>query len=154
MTRRFWRDLHKLGVDRRIVGGLTVRRQPTTGGQSYTAVMYFGHASWIALVIFGGMFAMRALSSQRRRQGRRGPPVQRSSFTSADSQGPTGAQTDESRRMDGTTSTGTAPGWFRDPFFKHEQRYWSGTEWTEHVTDDGAPGTDPPPQSPGQHGAA
>ena len=49
----------------------------------------------------------------------------------------------------GATATGTAPGWFADPFFKHEQRYWSGTEWTEHVNDAGAPGTDPPPADPG-----
>ena len=33
----------------------------------------------------------------------------------------------------GSTFTGTAPGWFTDPFVRHEQRYWSGTAWTEHV---------------------
>ena len=47
-------------------------------------------------------------------------------------------------RDGGGTSTGTPPGWFADPFFRHEQRFWSGSEWTEHVTDAGAPGTDPP----------
>jgi hypothetical protein len=36
----------------------------------------------------------------------------------------------------------------RDPFVRHEHRYWSGTEWTEHIMDDGVPGTDPPPSSP------
>jgi hypothetical protein len=41
-------------------------------------------------------------------------------------------------------------GWFRDPFFRHEQRYWSGTAWSEHVTDDGVPGTDPPPPPSGR----
>jgi hypothetical protein len=38
-------------------------------------------------------------------------------------------------------------GWLRDPFVRHEQRYWSGTEWTEHVIDDGVPATDPPPST-------
>ena len=41
--------------------------------------------------------------------------------------------------------TGTAPGWFVDPFVRHEQRYWSGTAWTEHVLDAGTPALDPPP---------
>ena len=51
----------------------------------------------------------------------------------------------------GAAFTGTASGWFTDPFVRHEQRYWSGTAWTEHVQDKGAPGIDPPPQprSPG-----
>jgi hypothetical protein len=29
-----------------------------------------------------------------------------------------------------------------DPSGKHEQRYWSGTAWTDHVMDEGAPGID------------
>lgn len=41
--------------------------------------------------------------------------------------------------------TGIAPGWLIDPTGRHELRYWSGAEWTEHVTDDGLPGIDPPP---------
>jgi hypothetical protein len=43
------------------------------------------------------------------------------------------------------SGTGTAPAWYRDPFFAHEHRYWSGTEWTDQVNDDGVAGTDPPP---------
>jgi hypothetical protein len=43
------------------------------------------------------------------------------------------------------TFTGVPPGWFTDPSGRHQQRYWSGSAWTEHVTDAGAPGTDPPP---------
>ena len=31
----------------------------------------------------------------------------------------------------------TAPGWFADPAGRHHARYWDGTEWTEHVVDDG-----------------
>jgi hypothetical protein len=50
---------------------------------------------------------------------------------------------------DGTSSTGMAAGWFRDPFVRHEQRYWSGSEWTEHVVDNGVPATDPPPAPSG-----
>jgi hypothetical protein len=34
-----------------------------------------------------------------------------------------------------------------DPSGRHEKRYWSGSEWTEHVTDHGVPGIDPPPGS-------
>ena len=30
-----------------------------------------------------------------------------------------------------------------DPSGRYDQRYWSGDDWTEHVTKDGAPGTDP-----------
>jgi hypothetical protein len=32
-----------------------------------------------------------------------------------------------------------------DPSGKHEQRYWSGTEWTDHVMDGGTPGIVPLP---------
>ena len=112
--------------------------------------MYYGHGSWIFLVLVGAMFAMRALSSRRRRTVYRGSPVSRSPFTGADVQGPaqgTTAQGTTERSAGGaaTTFTGIAPGWLTDPSGKHEQRYWSGTEWTEHVIDDGVPGTDPPP---------
>jgi hypothetical protein len=110
--------------------------------------MYYGHGSWIVLVIFGAMFAARALSSKGRgRQRRR--QVSTSSFTSTDlydpSRGPAGGSGTAR-----TTFTGIQPGWLTDPTGKHDQRYWSGTEWTEHVTDDGVPGLDPPPKVPGR----
>src|SRR5438046_10572997 len=42
--------------------------------------------------------------------------------------------------------------WYADPSGRHEQRYWSGSGWTEHVADRGqqsvdplAPGPAPPP---------
>jgi hypothetical protein len=114
--------------------------------------MYYGHSPWIALVIFGGIFAVRFLSSQRRRGGHRPGATSGSSLTGPHRQGPTGRPVTASQRAGGSAFTGAAPGWFRDPFFRHEQRYWSGTEWTEHVTDDGAPGTDSPPR-PGRPGA-
>ncbi len=48
--------------------------------------------------------------------------------------------------------------WLPDPSGRHELRWWSGTEWTEHVSDEGTAGTDspeamfpPPPPSAGAH---
>ena len=111
--------------------------------------MYYGHGSWIAVVIFGGLFAMRMLSSQRRRRGYGRGPISRSSFTSAGSQGPATGSAGPPRGTGATGFSGVAPGWLADPFAKHDQRYWSGTQWTEHVSDDGVPGTDPPPPGAG-----
>jgi len=34
-------------------------------------------------------------------------------------------------------------GWHPDPMKRHEQRYWDGAQWTEHVSDAGVPSTDP-----------
>ncbi|HEY1734943.1 MAG TPA: DUF2510 domain-containing protein, partial [Acidimicrobiales bacterium] len=45
--------------------------------------------------------------------------------------------------------TGIPAGWMVDPSGRHQQRYWSGTTWTEHVTDDGMPSMDPPPGAGG-----
>ncbi len=33
--------------------------------------------------------------------------------------------------------------WTPDPSGRHQLRYWSGTAWTEHVSDNGAVSTDP-----------
>ncbi len=33
--------------------------------------------------------------------------------------------------------------WLADPTGHHELRYWDGTDWTEHVSDDGDQGVDP-----------
>lgn len=43
------------------------------------------------------------------------------------------------------TSRGIPPGWMVDPTGRFDQRYWSGTAWTEHVVKDGVPANDPPP---------
>jgi hypothetical protein len=124
-------------------------RRPSGGHRPYTSGMYYGHATWITLVIFGGLFAMRALSSQRRR-GRRSS---QSPFVNGSGRDrPVGPPVEPSFRED-KGATGVAPGWFVDPFGKHTQRYWSGAEWTEHVTDNGAPGVDPPPRHPGPRDA-
>jgi hypothetical protein len=115
--------------------------------------MYYGHESWIALVVFGGMFALRYLTSQRRRSGQRGRPGPQSPFTDPGRPGPAGGPPPAPPTSEGTTSTGMAPGWFRDPFVRHEHRYWSGSEWTHHVVDAGVPATDPPPSTGGGNGA-
>lgn len=36
------------------------------------------------------------------------------------------------------------PGWFPDPFGRHEVRWWDGARWTEHVASHGRQGVDPP----------
>jgi hypothetical protein len=114
--------------------------------------MHYGHASWIAVVVFGGTIAIRYLSSQRRRGAGRSPGT-RSSFTGPEPRDAHMGPVAEGRGTR-TPSSGTAPGWFKDPYFKHEQRYWSGSDWTEHVTDHGAPSIDPPRRSPGESGTA
>jgi len=118
--------------------------------RSYTRdVQFYGNGgnSWIAIVAVLAVLGMRMLSSQRRRHGGRpgGPgrvPGAMRGFTS-------GAPPAAGRPTTGQPATpgftGTAPGWFVDPFVRHEQRYWSGTAWTEHVMDGGAPSLDPPP---------
>ncbi len=37
-----------------------------------------------------------------------------------------------------------APGWYADPFGRHELRYYDGSTWTEHVSSHGRAGVDPP----------
>jgi uncharacterized protein YxjI len=37
-----------------------------------------------------------------------------------------------------------APGWYPDPFGRHETRWWDGAQWTEHVASHGRQAVDPP----------
>ncbi|HWU22613.1 MAG TPA: DUF2510 domain-containing protein, partial [Nocardioides sp.] len=37
----------------------------------------------------------------------------------------------------------TPANWHPDPTGRHELRYWDGTQWTEHVSDQGTVGSDP-----------
>jgi hypothetical protein len=37
---------------------------------------------------------------------------------------------------------GPRAGWYPDPHGAHQYRYWGGTQWTEHVSDDGVPSVD------------
>jgi uncharacterized protein YxjI len=39
------------------------------------------------------------------------------------------------------------PGWYPDPFGKHEHRYYDGDQWTEHVASHGRPSVDQPPET-------
>ncbi|HEY4929408.1 MAG TPA: DUF2510 domain-containing protein [Acidimicrobiales bacterium] len=101
-----------------------------------------GQHSWVAIDAFAVVVVVR-LSSQRRRRPRPGNSSASSRFTSPSTQPhPTSSMGEAAT---GSSFTGTAPGWFTDPFVRHEQRYWSGTTWTEHVIDGGTPATDPPP---------
>ena len=36
------------------------------------------------------------------------------------------------------------PAWHPDPTGRHQLRYWDGRTWSEHVSDDGVAGADPP----------
>ncbi|MFN2562220.1 MAG: phospholipid scramblase-related protein [Jatrophihabitans sp.] len=42
------------------------------------------------------------------------------------------------------TQTPPPAGWYADPFGRHEARYFSGSDWTEHVSSHGRAGVDPP----------
>ncbi len=118
-----------------------------------------GHGSWVIVLIPLALLALRALSSGRRSAPRRpqAPPsffVDHPSRPGSPPAAPPGspdAQTgaDSVAKPAANATTGTPAGWFVDPFVKHEQRYWSGTEWTEHVLDDGVPGNDRPPGTGG-----
>ena len=35
------------------------------------------------------------------------------------------------------------PAWHPDPSGRHQHRYWDGSQWTEHVSDNGTSATDP-----------
>jgi uncharacterized protein YxjI len=45
--------------------------------------------------------------------------------------------------------TDQAPGWYPDPWGKHEHRYYDGDVWTHHVASHGRQSEDPPPDSAG-----
>ena len=38
--------------------------------------------------------------------------------------------------------------WHPDPYGRHQQRYWDGNRWTEHVASGGQQGVDPPVEGP------
>ena len=42
-----------------------------------------------------------------------------------------------------TPAASPAPGWYPDPYQRHQNRYWDGAVWTEHVADDTTTGVDP-----------
>ncbi|HEX4082275.1 MAG TPA: DUF2510 domain-containing protein [Acidimicrobiales bacterium] len=124
----------------------------------------YGHnGSWVFIVIVVAMFVLRMTAGRRRsagggRPGRPTPPY--GAPTSSPFQ--PGGPADPSEAVGTPESpsgadagagrpghTGIPAGWMVDPSGRHQQRYWSGTTWTEHVTDDGMPSTDPPPGAGG-----
>lgn len=42
----------------------------------------------------------------------------------------------------------SAPGWYPDPYGRHERRYWSGIRWSRHVDDGGHRAADPVDSGP------
>ena len=103
-----------------------------------------GQHSWVAIAVFAVVIVVRLLSSRRLRgMGRPRDPSRARGFTA--SSAPTATPHSSGPTAAGSTVTGTAPGWFTDPFVRHDQRYWSGEAWTEHVLDGGTPAIDPPP---------
>ena len=110
----------------------------------------------VVVVVLGVVLAVRLLSSQRRKSaGRPSTPPRASGFAAdthqvapqVESQAESGVEqpVPSATASTGSTFTGTAPGWFTDPFVRHERRYWSGAAWTEHVLDQDIPALDPPP---------
>lgn len=129
-------------------------------------MIWWGHgSSGVVIVLLLATFVLRALAVRRRP----GPGGQRSSSTAhlvppghraGPAPGPPGAPTTGQPGGDHAVGsadrpsapqrpgfTGVAPGWLPDPTARHDRRYWSGSEWTEHVTSGGVPGTDPPPSA-------
>lgn len=47
-----------------------------------------------------------------------------------------------------TQAPGQLPGWVNDPYGRYQQRYWSGSEFTEHVATNGVQQVDPLGASP------
>ena len=45
----------------------------------------------------------------------------------------------------------SAPGWYPDPYGRHERRYWSGVRWSRHVEDHRQRTTDPLGERPSDH---
>ncbi len=56
------------------------------------------------------------------------------------------ARSDRRRAYDAGMST-TPANWYPDPMKRHQLRYWNGTAWTDHVSDNGVQGSDPIQQS-------
>src|ERR1043165_4113627 len=50
------------------------------------------------------------------------------------------------------SSSAPPPGWHPDPFGRHQVRYWDGSNWSEHVADNGVQATDAPVAGPGPTG--
>jgi hypothetical protein len=119
--------------------------------------MVNGPHSGVAVIVLLAVLGFRFLATQRRRSGRptgsrgftAGPHQDRQHQGAEAVQHPSARDPAATGAASGPALGGTAPGWFRDPFVRHEQRYWSGSAWSEHVQDRGVPAVDPPPPTRG-----
>lgn len=69
----------------------------------------------------------------------------------ADESDEAGGLTVANSALTGARQSGPAASWYPDPSRRHTHRYWDGSRWTEHISDNGVPGVDsvtaplPPP---------
>ena len=109
--------------------------------------MYYGHGSWVIVLVVVAMVAMRSMSA-RRGGPRRGPAGRAPSaqpWRSGFGPAPGTSPPVEHPGAASPAYTGIPAGWMTDPSGRYEERYWSGTEWSEHVRTGGVPATDAPP---------
>lgn len=113
---------------------------------------WYGGGSWVILAFLA--LALFRIFAARSRRG--GMPPGRPGRGRPWMSGPGPAShfapppTKEAGQVKGEdTGHGIPAGWFADPSGRYEQRYWSGTGWTEHVTRGGVPSVDQPPTRDG-----
>jgi hypothetical protein len=107
---------------------------------------YHSGGAWYVILIPAAFILVRMFAGQRRRRiggGRQSPAppaMSNSAVPGSAAAAPHAAYAPGPR--------GIPAGWLVDPSGRFDQRYWSGTEWTDHVTKDGVPSSDPPPGAP------
>ncbi|HUZ10804.1 MAG TPA: DUF2510 domain-containing protein [Acidimicrobiales bacterium] len=110
-------------------------------------MLRYGHGSWMVAVVALGMLALRSASSRRGGSGRsrtRAPYGSPDAPPTTSGRPATPAEPSSSADQ-GLARVGIPPGWMVDPSGRYEERYWSGTVWTEHVRTNGVPASDRPP---------
>jgi len=108
---------------------------------------WYGGGSWV-LLAFLALALFRIFAARSRRgtpPGRPGPGRPWASGPGSASHFATPSTQEAKQAVPEASGQGIAAGWFADPSGRYEQRYWSGTEWTDHVTKGGVPSIDPPP---------
>jgi hypothetical protein len=71
------------------------------------------------------------------------PPHQEANGAGADGQVGRPPATSTAPGEAAVTAANKPAGWRTDPTGRHELRYWSGSSWTKHVSDDGKRSVDP-----------
>lgn len=106
----------------------------------------YGYGSGWIVVVFIALALARYFTSRSRRGRRPGSPGPMGQW--GQGFGPTSAPPGVGQPPTVPTGQrGIPAGWMPDPSGKFDQRYWSGTAWTEHVLKGGVPSVDPPPGS-------